>query len=284
MTGSVTYIAKALRDPSSLVLLAAVLGALIYSVRRNWPEARRNIRGFVLSVTTVVIAISLYGLNVVRVIHIDRNTQEFERLRQPYALTVVVMGRVTTEAVTEGLPFRVSSGQLNVGCNSTQPAQVSWSIPSGATITSQGAAWQNTDNIRNPRVNGPSPNDNDLIASGSIDGLERTLFGNCPGGGHGELVLSGTYRLSNTQSSDNQLLVSYSGKISRGQLVAIPLPNETHKVPESSKIVVSDASSSTTVDITFAAEGRLTIRNQTVQGTIPVMVEIGEGKLNIQLK
>jgi hypothetical protein len=67
-------------------------------------------------------------------------------------------------------------------------------------------------------------------------------------------------------------------------LVAIPLPNETHKVPESSKIVVSDASSSTTVDITFIAEGRLAIRNQTVQGAIPVMVELGEGRLNIQLK
>jgi hypothetical protein len=93
-----------------------------------------------------------------------------------------------------------------------------------------------------------------LTASGSIEGLERTLVGNCPGGEHGELVLKGTYQITSVNSSANQVLLTYSGKVFQGQLVAIPIPQDANKSPERCTIVVSGASGSTTAVVEFGAE------------------------------
>lgn len=94
--------------------------------------------------------------------------------------------------------FEVSSGQVNIGCEETQSARASFLLPEGAEIVGTlSASWRNTANAKSSSVSTRHAEGNKVVAEGAIVGLPREhILGvaNCPGGGHGELVLSGAYR------------------------------------------------------------------------------------------
>jgi hypothetical protein len=94
--------------------------------------------------------------------------------------------------------FEKSSGQVNVGCEETVSARATFPLPEGAEIMGTlSAAWRNTDNAKSFTAATRQTGADEVVAEGTMTGLTREhIFGiaNCPGGGRGELVLSGTYR------------------------------------------------------------------------------------------
>jgi predicted acylesterase/phospholipase RssA len=135
---------------------------------------------------------------------------------------VSILGVGRRNSVSEELtPFRASSGQTNVGCDSTASAAVEWLLPPQAEL--QGAPianWTNMDNISSFTTSPAPMVDNRLMATGTISGRRSDPlpfgFRNCAGGGHGELVLSGSYRARVTRESPVQYPL-------KGQLTGAPL-------------------------------------------------------------
>jgi hypothetical protein len=109
--------------------------------------------------------------------------------------------RTTTPIVSH--PFSARSGYAAMGCEQTTTAAATYQMPEGAQEIQCSAAWVDTSNIdsssQNCAVGG-------LVAtgSGSMRGRNKDCvkippFGpnvcNCPGGGHGTLQISGTYKV-----------------------------------------------------------------------------------------
>jgi hypothetical protein len=117
---------------------------------------------------------------------------------EPLTVTLTVFGKaVTTE--NQEVPFRVTSGQLNFGCEESRPFKVDFATPPGAALVGQAtAAFLNFDNAKIFGAPTVTQNAGMASASGVLRGLDYQNFAfgirNCPGGGHGELVLSGVYR------------------------------------------------------------------------------------------
>lgn len=110
-----------------------------------------------------------------------------------YEITAEFTGTKTTTAPV-GSSFSVSSGQLNVGCEETHSTGAQWTAPAGASQINPTAHWANTSNLKS-QAQTAAATGLTATASGSITGLDKQGFGikNCPGGGHGELILSGSY-------------------------------------------------------------------------------------------
>jgi hypothetical protein len=122
-------------------------------------------------------------------------------------------------------PFRVSSGYTMVDCSRSMARQVTYAAPVGATIDSVTAAWENTDGLAGESANA-SHDSNIASASGFIMGRERTFFGNCPGGGHGELVLSGNFSLDQrTKTGRDVLIKSVEERLEAGSIAGVALPD-----------------------------------------------------------
>jgi hypothetical protein len=101
----------------------------------------------------------------------------------------------STEDKGEGKSFSTSSGQLNFGCEETKATAVNYNAPAGARDLNATAAWRNTNNVKSQSQQAQASGLK-ATASGSITGLDYqnyTFVRNCPGGGHAELVLFGTY-------------------------------------------------------------------------------------------
>ncbi|MET4493546.1 hypothetical protein [Bradyrhizobium sp. LA7.1] len=119
-----------------------------------------------------------------------------------YDLKVKYSGiRTTTPIVSH--PFSARSGYAAMGCEQTTTAAATYQLPEGAQEIQCSAAWVDTSNIgsssQNCAVGG-------LVATGSgsmrgrnKDCIKVPPFGptvcNCPGGGHGTLQISGTYKV-----------------------------------------------------------------------------------------
>jgi hypothetical protein len=128
------------------------------------------------------------------------------------------------------VPFSASSQSINVGCEQTSTTSVQWNAPDGARITSSVAQWVDINNLAGV-TQSTSPGAHGVTAFGSISGLSKqcALFGicNCPGGGHGRLLLQGTYAVLDTQpkSAVSHVLATTSTP------VAVPIPfNQEWKI------------------------------------------------------
>ncbi|KSV76035.1 hypothetical protein N185_16435 [Sinorhizobium sp. GW3] len=107
----------------------------------------------------------------------------------------------TTSLVDQSYGLR--SGYKNMGCEETTSAAVRFEAPSNATEIQCATAWVETSNVG-------SSSDNCAIggtvvtATGSMRGRNKDCalgICNCPGGGHGYLQLSGSYRVPATSTS-----------------------------------------------------------------------------------
>jgi hypothetical protein len=76
---------------------------------------------------------------------------------------------------------RVNSNSLRIAIDS--------SLSSQFKVQSATATIQDSSNLKEARANVVQTDPDAAIVSYSIEGLDRQLFGNCPGGGHGTLVV-----------------------------------------------------------------------------------------------
>jgi hypothetical protein len=113
-----------------------------------------------------------------------------------YEFLVEETGTATVRT-SQSVPFSNSSGYVSVGCEQTATATVTWQAPENAHVSAFHAQWVDVNNVSS-QTQSVIPSGSTYLATGSIRGRDRQcVLGicNCPGGGHGNLVLSGTYEL-----------------------------------------------------------------------------------------
>jgi hypothetical protein len=199
--------------------------------------------------------------------------REYRSLHALYSINATVNGTIRSTSVSEPKTFTVSSGQANVGCNDTRSVNATWSLPPGAVEVQATAEWQSANNIRSqsqivkftPTV---------VVAEGIISGRERNFFGNCEGGGHGELVLKGTYRVTNIETRAQQVLKTLDNQINRGQPFIISIPRGDEMVAENCVIVIREGGKEGRVYISFNGghNETISIRDKREEGNIPISI------------
>lgn len=148
-----------------------------------------------------------------------------------YAAEITITGQATVQT-NQDVPFRVTSGQRNFGCSETASAEVRYQLPEGATLLSQAIPrWENTANASEAPPPQVRREGNTLVAVGTIRGQSFQEFGfgirNCPGGGHGEVVLQGTYRSTTSHDEPRSIVVRNSINLAGNEPVWITLPQPT---------------------------------------------------------
>jgi hypothetical protein len=186
-------ILRAVTDPFSLLaLIVLVLGAVAHSTIKS-VQAKAALKSPLLTfIPLSIVAVSVLALafNVVRVTSLQRASGTVTSSSK-YIVQATFKGVIKhKQSVT--VPFSTSSGQLNVGCGDSAKTSVTWVVPAGSTLINPQASWQRTDNLKGQNQQA-TVEGNVAKATGTITGQDRQWTGNCPGGGHGELVLSGTY-------------------------------------------------------------------------------------------
>jgi hypothetical protein len=116
-----------------------------------------------------------------------------------YEITADFAGTQTT-TTSQAVPFSASGGYTSVGCEETKSGSAQFTAPANATQVNPTAVWANTDKLgsqsQTAAATGLTAN-----ATGTIRGQNKNWVGNCDGGGHGELVVKGTYNIPVTTTA-----------------------------------------------------------------------------------
>ena len=115
-----------------------------------------------------------------------------------YEISADFNGTQTT-TTSQAVPFSASGGYTSVGCEETKSGSAQFTAPANATQINPTAAWVNTDKLGNQSQT-VATTGLTATATGSIRGQNKNWVGNCDGGGHGELVLRGTYNIPVTST------------------------------------------------------------------------------------
>jgi hypothetical protein len=131
-----------------------------------------------------------------------------------------------TFTMPEPVAFSNVSAYTSVDCERTSSTNVSWTMPAEGKQLNGTAQWIERDGggseSAHADVSGAT-----IIASGSINGQNKNLFGNCPGGGHGRLQVSGTYYIDQTHQEPyeyKQDLTMISSKVDYSLPAEVALP------------------------------------------------------------
>jgi hypothetical protein len=221
MDSSAAWIFSGLLDPFTLLaLLVFVLAMTVALATRTSGLNFKGIPVFAISAFASVAALVGATLNTAGISAV-RSTAA-PPIREPATLQVIFDGKqVTVERAT--IPFRISSGQINVGCNESRSTQAQLIAPPNATNIVANAHWENFNNVRSQNASAPIQGTT-ITATGQISGLAREWTGNCPGGGHGELILSGTYDIQRPVEGAVTMLSSFQSFVEPKSLVSVPVP------------------------------------------------------------
>ena len=218
----------------SLVFL--ILGSICYRVVRNLGKPKPWEVALILAI--IMLGFSGVALALVRANNAITAQKEEESKPPSFSAIVKFTGERHSMQPAQ-VAFRNSSGQVNFGCGDTKPGNVSWNAPAGAEQLNATASWINSDNVGGQEqhvvISGTT-----ATASGTITGRNKDWTGNCPGGGHGELVIQGTYQiLQPTPSIPFESL--QSGNVSKGKPLLLPLPVEQNlQITACEATVISD--------------------------------------------
>jgi len=204
----------------SLVFL--ILGFISYRLVEKLPKPTPA------EVVAVILAIILLGFSGVALAIIragNKVSAQTEEHNKPPNYTAVMKftGERRILHPTQ-VAFRNSSGQVNFGCGESKPVSSAWNAPPGAEQINASASWVNTDNVKSQDQHVTIAG-NTATATGVISGRDREWTGNCPGGGHGELVVQGSYQLLQPTAAEPFEFVQ-SGSVSKDKPLVIPLPTE----------------------------------------------------------
>jgi hypothetical protein len=108
---------------------------------------------------------------------------------------------VGTKATTtsQAVPFSASGGYTSVNCEETKSGSAQYTAPGTATQINPTAVWINTDHISSQSQT-VAATGLTATATGTIRGENKGFMGNCPGGGHAELIVKGTYNVPVTST------------------------------------------------------------------------------------
>ena len=231
-----TEVIKSVTDPFSLlaliVLVLAILGYRAIDQEQKWFR--------LLSLSIVIVALVTLALNATRQINAKTTGQPERPAKEELFATVVFKGaRQGKEPLT--VPFQITSGQVNFGCTDSARPSVSYSLPSGAREVNASAAWVNTDNVKSQTQEAVVAG-TVVTASGTIVGLDRDWIGNCRGGGHGELLLRGTYVIDQL-GAPQPITKSERLSVASGSQSTIDLPFEANVVTKTCEITVASQKS-----------------------------------------
>jgi hypothetical protein len=235
-----------LRALSLIAIILTTLGIVVFFVVVGMVERIRKIQhphsaipllvGFFFYSTTISIGLTSAVEFLAVVLFNPTNAAAGQSLvaRSVYSAKATLLGTQNIQE-DELVPFRVSSGQGNVGCGDTLSLAATFHLPQGASIVDQPTvAWENVSNLHDVRLSPPeiAPN-GDVIGRGQAPGLPYQEFHipfgakirNCPGGGHGEVVLSGKYRGTVTHSQPRVMAVASTVSAGLSEPVWVSLPN-----------------------------------------------------------
>jgi hypothetical protein len=110
-----------------------------------------------------------------------------------YEISADFTGTKTT-TTSQPIPFSASGGYTSVGCEETKSGTAQFTAPANATQINPTAVWINADKIGSQSQT-VTATGLTAIATGTIRGNNKNIFGDCGGGGHAELIVKGTYNL-----------------------------------------------------------------------------------------
>ena len=182
------------------------------------------------------------------------------------------------------VPFTVGSGSVNIGCEEQRSVTVQFPLPQGAEQPIATALWVNTNNIASQTSN-VTVQPTVVAAVGSIQGLPRTFLLNCPGGGHGELVLRGEYSMTHKLPDTPVVVKTLHETAAQGQIFAATLPQEANSQPVYFTATISDGSDSSLVKgtITPAANGDYALTTTDRKGPLPSEIRLVRNSLVMTL-
>jgi hypothetical protein len=274
-----TEVIKAVTDPYSLLaLIVLVLGSLGYQALRKEENSGPRIACLLI----IVFALLALGLNATKVINTNK-AAVIQPQSQASALTVNIVFRgshVRTQPLA--VPFQVGSGQVNFGCGESAHPVVTFNVPLGAREINATARWVNTDNVKGQdqrtAVAGAS-----ATAYGTIVGLDRDWIGNCHGGGHGELVLSGTYVIEQPSATE-PVTKTISTTMMPGSEKTFELPSQTDQTPNQCEITAaSDKGVYGRIVLNLRSEGTQ-ITSQVVEQSGKAQASVQNGALVVRLE
>ena len=171
---------------------------------------------------------------------------------QKYNVLLTIIGtRKPTPAPRTA--FRVSSGQLNVGCGDTVCTTARWPLPPGTVEVQTSASWQHTDNLKT-NTQQADVEGGDAVAKGTITGRDKEFF-NCPGGGHGELILDGSYQAAPVASGLEPIKVIHD-QLAIEQPLVITLPIDKAITPTAGYLKADTKGSVIEATIKFATDAQ----------------------------
>jgi multisubunit Na+/H+ antiporter MnhE subunit len=150
----------------------------------------------------------------------------------PIRFTAIILATGTASTRTnEDVPIRLSSGQVNFGCEEQRPVEVRFTLPENASLVGQlTATWQNFSNANTGGASVAQIDARTFVARSVVRGLDYQNFAfgirNCPGGGHGELVLTGTYKTTTTREEPKEISLTASLVTGPKETVWVSLPSE----------------------------------------------------------
>jgi hypothetical protein len=212
------------------IIIFFVVAAAISRLERNRSTSVSIflLIGFLIYTFAISAGLTSAGVFLVVILTNTSNAQAGTALISPirYNARIKVTGTADV-GQDQDVPFSQSSGQVNVGCDETRPVQVIFNLPTGATFLDKPVAnWRNTVNLSSETANS-IVSGAQIVGQGQIRGMSSqqiAFFRNCPGGGHGELVLSGMYRSNLIHSESKELsLTSTLSSESKG-IVWVTLP------------------------------------------------------------
>jgi hypothetical protein len=242
---NVADILRAVTDPFSLLaLMVLILGFVAYPIIRSSKAAHRTSTSPLVALLIVATAFLALAFNVIRVTALQKPSS-VSKSGNKFTVQATFLGtKKRKEEIV--VPFRNSSGQLNVGCGESASTSVSWNVPVGALAPPNArASWEAADNLRGQdqhvSVQGNADSGYVVTATGTISGQDRQWTGNCPGGGHGQLVLSGDYR-TNQDAQDEKVQVGDSQvNVDEGEDAVFDVPVSPSIVPSACKIVITSS-------------------------------------------
>lgn len=243
-----------------LALLLVVLGFVLYQSTKGKEVAYKGIPLSFIAGIVLIVSLTALGLNVGRLLRYQAPTAAQEPPKKTSTLQVTFYGmKSRTESVT--VPFRVSSGQINVDCNESRKVQASYTAPPNAKNINAFSSWENIRDVKQ-QDKSLSIQGTVVTAIGQLVGNNREWTGNCPGGGHGELVITGTYGVDQSSAPERVVLSTFQGFVQPNSSNQGPLP-QIHALPANitGEVLVASAgglSAKVSLDITVDASGNAT--------------------------
>ena len=170
-------------------LLAAIFISLVSLLIVQRKSHKSSVSNLLLSIALVAIGAVTSAIFSLRYEVKHASPPPVAASADKYHVRIVFRGQTSEELIK----FEADSGYIHVGCEQTQQATVVWNVPPGATLNEVTATWVDTNNLTFTNRDITRQSDR-VIATGFIRGQSREWLLNCPGGGHGKLVLAGTYR------------------------------------------------------------------------------------------